>query len=269
MQYKISKFLFSAVIVCVLVFTALLVFQTEVYRLLSREDCVVEYLSSLFLFLSSFLFFKAFLHSKKYNATNKKWLPLVCITIAVLYFLAAGEEISWGQRIFNISTPDYLSAINDQNELNFHNINKRFFDRVLDRVTILFVLISSALFLLKKEVFFGIKKPDLFIICAFAITPFYRQNTYLDFYHLLYLPLMGLLIHAILTKAKRSFFVLLITLIIFLLVQITHTKYNYLFPSHNNSTNEFKEFLFCLCCLGYSYVILDRIQRDAAKKQTY
>lgn len=34
----------------------------------------------------------------------------------------AGEEISWGQRIFGIATPESLEEINRQSELNIHNI---------------------------------------------------------------------------------------------------------------------------------------------------
>ena len=37
-------------------------------------------------------------------------------------FLLAGEEISWGQRIFHIAEPGALDAINEQHELNLHNI---------------------------------------------------------------------------------------------------------------------------------------------------
>lgn len=34
----------------------------------------------------------------------------------------AGEEISWGQRIFGWAEPESLGAINHQKELNVHNI---------------------------------------------------------------------------------------------------------------------------------------------------
>ena len=44
------------------------------------------------------------------------------IAVAAAALFVAGEEISWGQRIFGIDTPDGLSAINDQGEINFHNI---------------------------------------------------------------------------------------------------------------------------------------------------
>jgi hypothetical protein len=47
----------------------------------------------------------------------------VLIAIGALGFLGiAGEEISWGQRILGLETPESLSTINHQNEINLHNI---------------------------------------------------------------------------------------------------------------------------------------------------
>ena len=269
MHTKISKFFFTLVVFSVLAFTLLFLFNTRLYDVWSLEDHIVEYLSSFFLLLSSVLFLRSLIYSKKKKSTNSKWLMFLLVGISLLFFLAAGEEISWGQRIFKFSTPTYLSSINDQNELNFHNINKKFFDRVLDRITILFVVISSVLLLLKKDVIRGIKNPDIFIICAFAITPFYRQHNDLDFYHILYLPLVGLLIYSIINKVKFAFFTVLITLVISFLIPIIHSNYHHLFPLNNNSANEFKEFLFCLCCLDYSYVIMAKIKLDTTKPKMH
>jgi len=39
-----------------------------------------------------------------------------------MVFVCMGEEISWGQRIFDITTPDGLREINLQGETNIHNI---------------------------------------------------------------------------------------------------------------------------------------------------
>lgn len=268
MQNKISLSLFISIVIFVSIFTGLLVFNTKSYDFFSREDHIIEYLSSFFLLFSSLFFFRALIYSKKDTPTNKiEWRSFLLIILSILFFVAAGEEISWGQRIFNIQTPEYLSHINDQNELNIHNINKKFFDRVLDRFTIIFTVIGSVLVLFKKDVVFGVKKPDILIICAFAITPFYEQNNELDFYHIQYLPLIGLLIYSIINKFKISAFVLTATLIISFLIPIMHTKFNHLFPSHNNSADEYREFLFCLCCLFYSYMIMDKIKLDKTKNK--
>jgi hypothetical protein len=44
------------------------------------------------------------------------------ITLAVLFFFAAGEEISWGQRIFNFETSGIFKSNNLQQETNLHNL---------------------------------------------------------------------------------------------------------------------------------------------------
>lgn len=45
------------------------------------------------------------------------WTAMVAL--GTLYF--AGEELSWGQWIWNWNTPDFWSTVNDQNETNLHN----------------------------------------------------------------------------------------------------------------------------------------------------
>jgi len=46
----------------------------------------------------------------------------VQLALVVLTFLAAGEEISWGQRIFGFATPSLWARLNVQNETNIHNL---------------------------------------------------------------------------------------------------------------------------------------------------
>jgi hypothetical protein len=44
------------------------------------------------------------------------------LILALLMFVCAGEEISWGQRIFGWDTPEKWSAMNAQVETNLHNL---------------------------------------------------------------------------------------------------------------------------------------------------
>lgn len=64
---------------------------------------------------------------------------LWCLLFATLFFLVAGEEISWGQRIWGIATPSSLESVNVQQELNFHNI-----DGIHQHIRLLAVLFISA-----------------------------------------------------------------------------------------------------------------------------
>lgn len=46
----------------------------------------------------------------------------VTMLLTLLCLFGAGEEISWGQRLFGLETPDYLKERNAQGELGLHNL---------------------------------------------------------------------------------------------------------------------------------------------------
>ena len=262
---KISFYQFVSIGLFISLFTILFIFNSEAYNFLSKEDHLIEYLSSVSLAITGLLFLRASIYSiKTVPGKSIKWNTLLFIFLAIIFLIAAGEEISWGQRLFNFRTPEYLNRLNEQNEFNFHNVDKKFFDRLVDRSTIAFVIISSVLVIFRKKTILGMKAPDIFTISAFAILPFYNQynNLTLDFFHLQYIPLIALLLFSILNKDKMFIYAVVITLAISILLPLIHIKFNYLFPSHNNSANEYREFLFGICCLFYSYIILKKVRLD-------
>ena len=258
--YKSSSIFFLSVVFITIGFILLFLFHVELYDQLTSEDNIIENLSAVLLLFCSCFFLISFFHARKSPLKIHHWLTYGLLMLSIVFFLIAGEEISWGQRIFDLATPDYLSSVNEQDELNFHNTNKRFFDRLLDRATIIFVFISSFLLYRKKVKTLGIQNPDIFVICSFAITPFYTQNTQLDFYHFIYVPLVGLFVFALKNKQKSFLFPLAFTLMLSLIIIIIHTTYNHLFPWHNNSANELREFLFYLSCVAYAYEIMNDIK---------
>ena len=93
--------------------------------LLTREDGVFETIGALFFLVTSVLFFILFIKDKSGNQfyffqTRKNAFFLL---LTFVFFIGFGEEISWGQRIFNVQTPEILKEINVQNEINIHNIS--------------------------------------------------------------------------------------------------------------------------------------------------
>ena len=46
-----------------------------------------------------------------------------CLGLGIVFLVGFGEEISWGQRILGIETPESLEGINDQGETNLHNLS--------------------------------------------------------------------------------------------------------------------------------------------------
>ncbi len=43
--------------------------------------------------------------------------------LALFFFMCAGEEISWGQRVFGFATPERVLRYNEQGEFNLHNLD--------------------------------------------------------------------------------------------------------------------------------------------------
>ena len=58
-------------------------------------------------------------------------IAVVYYLVALLFVLAALEEISWGQRLFGWGTPQALSEINKQQETNIHNIAAKWTEEIL------------------------------------------------------------------------------------------------------------------------------------------
>lgn len=93
--------------------------EPKLYFELVQEDQLLEQMQFLFYLVASLI------------ALRVAWLFRTAgITLhAVLYFglfavllLVAFEEISWGQRIFGIESPQYFVEHNLQKELNLHNL---------------------------------------------------------------------------------------------------------------------------------------------------
>ncbi|MCI0801573.1 MAG: hypothetical protein J4N85_06275 [Chloroflexi bacterium] len=57
------------------------------------------------------------------RATTHTKLRYLYLFLAVVFFLGAMEEISWGQRLFGWGTPAALGSINFQDETTIHNVN--------------------------------------------------------------------------------------------------------------------------------------------------
>lgn len=113
------------------------------------------------------------------------------IILALACFYVAGEEISWGQRILELSTPVYLSKYNLQNEMNLHNIFVGPLNTLLKQVLIyviaLAVVIYGVLFPWLLRIKWGIalwvdKKglaaPPLYLSPFFAAASFFELELF-------------------------------------------------------------------------------------------
>jgi hypothetical protein len=83
------------------------------------EDGFVEWITSLTLFGAFCFSLHRLLTSHHLFGLRGK---LVLAFIVVVCLFGAGEEISWGQRLFDIETPQAMIERNAQQELNLHNL---------------------------------------------------------------------------------------------------------------------------------------------------
>lgn len=92
------------------------------FRWLVQEDGLVEIIQVILLLFASYFSLRLF----KLNLHKKKIIALIMGLAFIGFFFIAGEEISWGQRIFNWSTPDHYAVTNIQGETNIHNNQSMF-----------------------------------------------------------------------------------------------------------------------------------------------
>lgn len=109
---------------------------------LFTEDHYFENVGAISLFLTSFMFFYVFLLTLKSQSRDVffRMKLIALLGLAVIAFFGAGEEISWGQRIFNIQTPEALARVNVQDEITVHNIEINGYPIPFERIFDLFWL---------------------------------------------------------------------------------------------------------------------------------
>lgn len=134
----------GALVLVVLVYS-ILALDVEIVATLIKEDGAVEWAGAFGLFVGAMLYFLAFRERRRatdWNVPIKTWALL---GFAVLFFVAGGEEISWGQRVLGLATPEQLADLNVQRETNLHNL-----DALDDLVefTRLFELLCAGLFVI-------------------------------------------------------------------------------------------------------------------------
>ena len=114
------------------------------------EDGPMEWLTVAGLLAGFFVCAYRFINLLK---TKSWWFLTVTLVLGVLLFIAAGEEISWGQRIFGIQSSEYFLKHNAQGETNIHNlvvngvkINKLVFSTILIAALGVYLVIMPLLY---------------------------------------------------------------------------------------------------------------------------
>jgi len=89
------------------------------FDFLTREDSLLEWLQFAGYATAAVL---ALVLAARLRSAAEPWAARACLVFAAANVFVAGEEISWGQRILGLETPEALDRINHQGETNIHNI---------------------------------------------------------------------------------------------------------------------------------------------------
>lgn len=97
----------------------------QTHRWLIHEDHLIEGPGSLGLLAGSIFAFLIFRRTRdpRHAQAWPRLRRIVMAGLAVLFFLAFGEENDWGQRIIGFGTPEDVKIHNGQGEFNVHNFH--------------------------------------------------------------------------------------------------------------------------------------------------
>ena len=120
------------------------------------EDGFTEWSTVVFLLIGLFVCVKRVLILKGHRPPLFLFMTSL---LAVFFFFGAGEEISWGQRIFNIESSEFFTENNAQGETNLHNLvvgdtklNKVIFGRGIGILLLLYLVVLIPLYKRKAGV---------------------------------------------------------------------------------------------------------------------
>jgi len=92
----------------------------QAFQVWIREDGLVEWLTFVVLMMMSVYSFAISFHFDQSNET--KVAGRVWLFMGLLFLFGAMEEISWGQRILGVESPEWFLKHNRQFETNVHNL---------------------------------------------------------------------------------------------------------------------------------------------------
>ena len=107
--------------VLLIIFAILYKTNTGLYREMMLEDHLLEWLTFVFLFLAGIFSLIIAIQVR----TKHELYFLFFLIFSICCILFAFEEISWGQRVFNIESPDFFRENSDQRDISFHNVMQK------------------------------------------------------------------------------------------------------------------------------------------------
>ena len=195
---------------------------------------------------------------------------------------AAGEEISWGQRIFGFATPDFLMPLNVSQEFNVHNIDSPTFSSIYRNGTLILCMVTSAAFFCRKNRLLGIPLPSILLMLGFLLLLSYDSRGDLrEFVGFGVFKFLGFFLRFIVYKEKGLLLLLLIFALLSgqvkwvvapaatlaLVLALSYVNYHHVYfhgDAYILPLWEVREYLLGMGCLFYCLELLPAQGRLAA-----
>ena len=245
-------------------FSFLLAADPWTFRALTNEDSWVENLTAVWFLLAGLLLFV--------TAWAERSFLRRCVYIlgGMAMVFAAGEEISWGQRIFGFATPDFLMPWNVQREFNVHNIANASFGSIWRNGALILCMVTSAAFFCRKDRVFGIPLPSILLMMGFLLILSYESGV--DFREFLGFSVFEekrllLLLFILALLSGKSNLVIASAATLALVLALSYVNYHNVYSYGTlNSIGlwEVREYLFGIGCLFYGLELLPAQERLAA-----
>jgi hypothetical protein len=178
--FRISSVL--AFIYVVIVFEIASKLNDRYIGIFTSEDHPVEWTTFAFMVLAALISWIKAYQARKTG--NPYFWFFILFGIACMLF--AMEEISWGQRIFKVQTPEFFEKNSDQQEINIHNVINEWFSIRTKQVAAWVMFTYGALLPLLalsrrvRLIFekFRILVPPLILAFGFAMSSFLTSDSF-------------------------------------------------------------------------------------------
>lgn len=155
------------------------------YHVGTREGWFVERATFFLLLAASALALPAAVQRRRERSTALfgravSLNALFFLGLSVMLFFGAGEEVSWGQRAFDIAVPAWIEEPSNQDELNLHNVIEGISDFSTSKATELLAFgfgVIGPLAARKGRV----PLPSLYLVPGFLLSGLLMQGRFAEF----------------------------------------------------------------------------------------
>jgi len=125
MKTRTATLLFYTILILIFVayWTIYVLWPAFHARYLQGEDHIIEWITFLGFAAATII---GFLTLKKHHRSMSRLARAYMLFLFIFALVCAGEEVSWGQRIFGFKTPEKIEKINEQQEFNMHNLHLKY-----------------------------------------------------------------------------------------------------------------------------------------------